>query len=219
MILTQSQALEYLEGRAEIDPRAAAELERQRAFKSRGLQTLGYDLAAAMMAHKPSASTRTVQVIKPLLELPQAPFEPRTIKLVFHGVVPTVNHLHNPRIVTAKGGKQFVTMQLSAEGRKFKKTCMTQFAQQLKRSGYQKPDGITFWYLHIIIIKPWLNLDNTVKEEDASNRIKALEDAVKEATGIDDRYFWVCQIEKEHSRENPRAIVKLEEMHVSEVMR
>jgi Holliday junction resolvase RusA-like endonuclease len=145
-------------------------------------------------------------------------FQTRTISMTFHGLVPTINTLHNPRIITKANGEQFVTMILSKLGREFKKKAALEFDKQLKRSGYQKPEGITFWYLHISIFKPWLNLDGTVKEEDASNRIKALEDAVKEATGIDDRYFWVCQVEKWHTRENPRAVVTLEEMSREEVM-
>ena len=148
----------------------------------------------------------------------QGEFQPRTITMTLPGRVPTVNHLHNPRIVTTRDGKQFVTMQLSKEGREFQKRAARAFAHQLKRSGYQKPEGITFWYLHISIFQPWFNLDGTVKEQDGTNRIKALEDAVKDATGIDDRYFWVSQVEKWHTRENIRAVVTLEEMSREEVM-
>ena len=68
-----------------------------------------------------------------------------------------------------------------------------------------------------MLFMPVFNLDGTAKKLDSSNRIKVLEDAIAEATGIDDRYFWSVHIEKRHSRDNIRAVIQLEQMTRNEV--
>jgi Holliday junction resolvase RusA-like endonuclease len=42
----------------------------------------------------------------------------------------------------------------------------------------------------------WLNKDKTVKKKDVSNFIKAVEDALSLAIGLDDSYFWLVSARK-----------------------
>lgn len=47
----------------------------------------------------------------------------------------------------------------------------------------------------------WLTKKGDILKSDASNRLKLVEDALSEAIGVDDKYFWDTQIIKIHSVE------------------
>lgn len=142
---------------------------------------------------------------------PEPILEPTIITLTYLGEILSVNHLYP---TNQKTGRRFT----SQKGIAFKTRAHRVFTQQLQRAGYTKPDGETFWAVTIMLFTDCFYKNGNVRKMDASNKIKVLEDAVAEALGIDDRFFWYAGIEKRHSTDNPRAVIQLEQMTRDEVL-
>ena len=112
---------------------------------------------------------------------------------------PSSNHAY---MNTGFGGRT-----LSKEGQRFKRETTAHFVREYPHvlKGFQKdtPYGIyvRFWF-DTIVNKGWPEkAKERYKRFDASNRLKLLEDALKDAAGIDDSQHLLVLVEKRQGKE------------------
>ena len=104
------------------------------------------------------------------------------IYLYVDGVPPSVNHLY----ITTRGGGR----ALSPEGRKYKEGLRAHLAQMYGKELAKFEPNVPYlvlvrFHMNELLTKSWpKNAKNRYKGIDVTNRIKVLEDVIKEVAGV-----------------------------------
>lgn len=106
------------------------------------------------------------------------------------GIIPTANNLYLS--MRGKGGR--IMRIPSPQLRTFKESIRQLIAH--KKGLFRTREGRDWYRLSIKIYMPMLTKAGKVRRWDISNRIKALEDAITEALGLEDSFISVCLAEK-----------------------
>jgi hypothetical protein len=114
---------------------------------------------------------------------------------------PSVNELYKP-VIKGTGFKKIAIQTLSSEGRKFKEEAisyLTKSCQQQMR--WFKPNGSYVIFAKFgfptLLNKGWpKTAKSKYKRLDGSNRVKALEDVIAEASAVDDSSYMLSACKK-----------------------
>jgi len=120
------------------------------------------------------------------------------VSLSLPSIPPSINHFYG----TGRGGKRFVTEAGQAYINEAKVHLARNFPQQLAAIKVDKPYLVYFRvYFDTLFNQGWPTKAKTrYKTNDASNRIKVLEDVLKKVAGIDDTQNLIVVIEKRMGR-------------------
>jgi len=123
------------------------------------------------------------------------------IYIHFPWLPPSVNDLYKP-VIKGTGFRKIAIKVLSVEGRKFKEEAisyLTKTCQEQMR--WFKPNGtyviFALFGIPTLLNKGWPKTAKTkYKRVDASNRVKALEDVIAEASATDDSNYMLSACQK-----------------------
>jgi hypothetical protein len=134
------------------------------------------------------------------------------IHLVVPSVPPSVNHAYENKPRKVKVGGRFQTKHirmLSEEGKAYKVATTTHLVRayptELKLFCRNRPFALFLCFVfkeQDLMVKSYpANSDNRYKKLDVGNRLKLLEDALADATGVDDSHNWLVTLVKRMGRE------------------